>query len=101
MPNHRALLSISKEHRSNNAYKSCLSRWVNPLLPYQFKIEHLLRAKMGFSDYISLKPYQQLKSISNFNDEFLDATLSRKQSDAKSLQKEKTFQVSILISLFT
>ena len=33
---HRALLSILKEHRSNKSYNSRLSRWVDRLLPDQF-----------------------------------------------------------------
>ena len=45
---HRALLSILKEHRSNKSYSSRLSRLVDQLLPYQFKIKHLPGA-----DYIS------------------------------------------------
>ena len=47
---HRALLSILKEHRSNKSYNSSLSRWVDRILPYQFKIEHLPGAKMGLVD---------------------------------------------------
>ena len=58
---HRALLSILKEHRSNKSYNSRLSRWVDRLLPYQFKIEHLPGAKMGLDDYISRNPYQPAK----------------------------------------
>ena len=42
---HRQLLSILKEHRSNKSYNSRLSRWVDRLLPYQFKLEHLRGAK--------------------------------------------------------
>ena len=38
---HRAFLSIFKEHRSNKSYNSCLTRWVDRLLPYQYKKEHL------------------------------------------------------------
>ena len=57
MTDHRAHLSILKDHRSNKSYNSRLSRWVGRLLPYQFKIEHLPGAKMGFVDYISHNPY--------------------------------------------
>ena len=44
---HRALLSILKENRSNEAYNSRLTRWVDRLLPFQFDIEHLPCGKMG------------------------------------------------------
>ena len=62
---HRALLSILKEHRSDKSYNSRFSRWVDRLLPYQFKIEHLPGAKMGLVDYIPRNPYQPAKSILN------------------------------------
>ena len=54
----RVLFSIFKEHRSNESYNSRLSRWVDQLLPYQLKIEHLPGAKMGLVDYMSRNPYQ-------------------------------------------
>ena len=38
---HRALLSIMKEHRSNKSYNSPLTRWVHRLLPFDFHIEHI------------------------------------------------------------
>ena len=71
---HRALLSILKEHRSKKSYNSRLSRWVDRLLSYQFKIEHLPGATMGLVDYISRNPYQPAKSISKYDEEFLVAT---------------------------
>ena len=42
---HRALLSIPMEHRSNKSYNSPLSRWIDRLLPYNFTIEHMPSAK--------------------------------------------------------
>ena len=53
---HRALLSIMKEHRSNKSYNSRLTRWVDRLLPFDFNIEHIPGAKMGLVDYISRQP---------------------------------------------
>ena len=88
---HQALLSVLKEHRSNKSYNSRLSRWVNRVLPYQFKIEHLPGATMGLFDYISRNPYQPAKSISKYDEEFLVAILSRIDTDAKLLQQEKNF----------
>ena len=81
---HRALLSILKEHRSNKSYNSRLSRWVDRLLPYQFSIEHLPGAKMGLVDYVSRNPYQPAKSVSNYD----VATLSIIHSDAQLLQQK-------------
>ena len=61
---HRALLSIMKENRSNKSYNSRLTRWVDRLLPFQFDIEHLPGAKMGLVDYISRHPCQKAKKRS-------------------------------------
>ena len=36
---HRSLLSIVKEQRSNKSYNSSLTRWVDRLLSFDFKIE--------------------------------------------------------------
>ena len=59
--NHRALLSNLKEHRSNKRYNSHLSRWVDRLLLYQLKMEHLPGAKIELVDYISRNPNQPSK----------------------------------------
>ena len=87
---HRALLSI-QEHRSNKSNKSRLSRRVDRLLPFQFKIEQLAGAEMGIVDYFSRNPYQPAKSNSSYGEEFLVATLSKIQSDEKILQKRKKY----------
>ena len=42
---HRALLSIMKEHTSNKTYNSGLTRWVDRLLPFDFNIEHIQARK--------------------------------------------------------
>ena len=47
---HRAILSISKEHRSKKSYNSRLSRKIECPLPYEFTIEHMPEAKMGLVD---------------------------------------------------
>ena len=88
---HRIVLSILKEHRSNKSYNSRLSRWVDRLLPYQFKIEHLPVAKMDLVNYISRNSYQPSKSFSKYYQDFLVATLSPIQADAKLFQQEKNF----------
>ena len=58
---HCALLSITKENRWNKSYNSRLTRWIDRLLPFQFNIEHLPGAKMGFVVYISRHPSQKAK----------------------------------------
>ena len=86
--NQRSVVSVLKEHRSNKSYNSFLSRSVDRLLPYQFKIEHLSGARMALVDYIFCNPYQPARSISNFYREILVVTLSRIQTDANLIQKE-------------
>ena len=97
---HRALLSILKEHRSNKSYNSRLARWVDRLLPYQFLIEHLPGAKMGLVDYISRNPYQPAKSVSKYDEEFLVATLSSIHTDAQLLQQKHNLTANSLHKLY-
>ena len=52
---------------------------------------------MGLVDYISRNPYQQAKIISKIYEEFVVATLSKKQSDAKLLQKRFPLFISIYL----
>ena len=82
---HRALLSILKENRSNKSYNSCLSRWIDRLLPFQFDIEHLLGAKMGLVDYISRHPNQNAKKVSAYDEEFIVAQLKFISASVNSL----------------
>ena len=60
---HRALLSILKEHRSNKSYNSRLSRWINRLIHYNFTTEHMPVAKMGLVDYISRNIFAKAKKF--------------------------------------
>ena len=74
---HRALLSIMKEHRSNKSYKSRLTRWIDRLLPFDFNIKHIPGAKMGLVDYISRQPNQEAKVTNKYDEEFAVATITR------------------------
>ena len=74
---HRALLSIMKERRSNKTYNSRLIRWVDRLLPFDFNIEHIPGAKMGLVDYISRQPNQEAKVTNKYDEEFAVATITR------------------------
>ena len=53
---HKALVSALDEHKSNKTYQSRLTRWVDRLLPYQFKVIHLPGKDMGIVDYLSRNP---------------------------------------------
>ena len=77
LTDHRALLSVLKSHRSNKSYNSRLTRWIDRLLPFDFNIEHILGTRMGLVDYISRQPSQKAKSITQYDEEFMVATISR------------------------
>ena len=98
---HRALLSIMKEHRSNKSYKSRLTRWVDRLLPFQFDIEHLLGAKMGLVDYISRNPSQKAKKISTYYEEFIVAKLKLISKSINALELNTEYPASHLHLLLT
>ena len=80
---HRALLSIMRENRSNKSYNSRLTRWVDRLLPFDFSIDHLPGTKMGLVDYISRDPHQQAVNISAYNEQFIVAKLNVIKRSAK------------------
>ena len=93
---HRALLSIMKENRSNKSYNSRLTRWVDRLLPFQFDIEHLPGAKMGLVDYISRNPSQRAKKVSAYDEEFIVAKLKLISKSINALELNITHPVSHL-----
>ena len=74
---HRALLSIMKEHLSNKSYNSRLTRWVDCLLSFDFNIDHIPGAIMGLVDYISRQPNQEAKAAKKYDEEFAVATITR------------------------
>ena len=54
---HKALTTALDVNKSNKTYKSRLTRWVDRLLPYQFKIVHIPGRDMGIVDYLSRDPF--------------------------------------------
>ena len=53
---HKALVSALDENKSNKTYQSRLTRRVDRLLPYQFKVIHIPGKDMGIADYLSRDP---------------------------------------------
>ena len=53
---HKALTTILKDNRSNKTFSSRLTRWVDRLLPFQFKVVHAPGRTMGMADYLSRHP---------------------------------------------
>ena len=80
---HRALLSIMRENRTNKSYNSRLTGWVDRLLPFDFTIDHLLGSKMGIVDYISCDPQQKAVNISAYDEQFIVAKLNVIKRSAK------------------
>ena len=53
---HRALLTALKNNRCNKTAFSCLSRWVDRLVPFSLEVQHLAGKNMGWADYLSRSP---------------------------------------------
>ena len=85
LTDHRALLSVLKSHRSNRSYNSRLTRWIDRLLPFDFNIEHNPGTRMGLVDYISRQPNQNAKSVTQYDEEIMVATISRIRDAITSL----------------
>ena len=77
LTDHIALLSVWKSHRSKKSYNSRLTRWIDRLLPFDFNIEHIPGTRMGLVDCISRPPNQKAKSNTQYDEEFMVATISR------------------------
>ena len=95
---HRALLSISKEYRSNKSYNSRLSRWTDRLLLNIFTIDNMPGGKMVLVDYISRNPFAKAKKISSYDEPFVVATISKNEDSFKHQIKNKLQTVQKLDS---
>ena len=96
---HRALLSILKEHSSNKSNNNLLSRWIERLLPYNFTIEHMPGAKMGLVDYISRNPFAKAKRVSTYDEHFVVAAISIIRDSMKHLIRNKQSSIQKLNSI--
>ena len=85
LTDHRALFSVLKFHRSNKSYNSRLTRWIDRLLPFDFNIKHIPGTRMGLVDYISRQRNQKAKSIAQYDEEFMVATISPIRDAIKTL----------------
>ena len=73
---HKALTSALDGNKSNKTYQSRLTRWVDRLLPYQFKIVHIPGRDMGIVDYLSRDPSNDPWPESEFDKKFALATIN-------------------------
>ena len=74
---HKALLSALNANQSNKTMHSRLTRWVNRLLPFDFKIKHIPRKEMGFTDLLSRLPSGKALPTSHYDSEFVVATVQK------------------------
>ena len=72
---HKALLSALNANQGNKTMHSRLTRWVNRLLPFNFKIKHIPGKEMGFTDLLSRLPSGKALPTSHYDSEFVVATV--------------------------
>ena len=102
---HEALTSALGEYKSNKTYQSRLTRWVDRLLPYQFKVVHILGKDKWIVDYLSREPNGEpwpelyldekfvVASIEYFN-KALDFLSSRLNDTVNTIQNENILEHS-------
>ena len=73
---HKALTTALDGNKSNKTYQSRLTRWVDRLLPYQFKIVHIPGRDMGIVDYLSRDPFNDPWPESELDEKFVVATIN-------------------------
>ena len=73
---HKALTTALDVNKSNKTYQSRLTRWVDRLLPYQFKIVHIPGRDMGIVDYLSRDPFNDPWPESELAEKFVVATIN-------------------------
>ena len=74
---HKALTSALGEHKSNKTYQSRLTRWVDRLLPYQFKVFHIPGKDMGIVDYLSRYSIGEPWPESKLDEKFVRASIDQ------------------------
>ncbi len=74
---HRAFLSALRDNRGNKTQYSRLTRWVDRMLPFTFKIEHIPGKEMRWADYLSWHPIGQAPQVSKYEEKFVIAVLKR------------------------
>ena len=54
---HKALLTLlNGNNKKNKTMFSRLKRWIDRIIQFDFKIEHMPGAKIGLTDYLSRQP---------------------------------------------
>ena len=87
---HKALTSALGEHKSNKTYQSRLTRWVDRLLPYQFKVVHIPGKVMGIVDHLSRDPIGEPWPESELDEKFVVASIDQFHVDLDCLNSRLT-----------
>ena len=56
LTDHKAIISALSENYNNKTYQSCLLRWADRLLPFDFEVIHVPGVTLGIVDYLSRYP---------------------------------------------
>ena len=92
---HQALLSALKNNRGNKTYQSSLTRWVDRLLPFHFKVKHIAGKNMGFADYLicghsNSQPTSENIDKKSRNKHYRSNTLHITHNSQKNNQSDRT-----------
>ena len=91
LTDHKALLSLMNSHHGNKTYQSRLTRWIDRLLPFNFKMEHIAGTKMGLVDYISRNPVGKADPELKYDTSFIVASINNiKRNIAKALVDQRS-----------
>ena len=74
MTDRKALLSAI---HGNKTMGNKLTRWVNRLLPFNFKFRHLRGKEMGFTNLLSRLLFGRALPSSHYDNEFVVATINK------------------------
>ena len=68
---HKALISLlNGNNKKNKTMFSRLTRWLDRLIPFEFRIEHKPGAKIGLADYLSRHPSREATPINTYDNMF-------------------------------
>ena len=74
---HKALISLlNGNNKKNKTMFSRLTRWLDRLIPFDFRIEHKPGAKIGLADYLSRHPSREATPISTYDNMFTVAKIN-------------------------
>ena len=94
-------MTALKDNRAKKVYSSRLTRWVDILLPLQFKVVHAAGKTMGMADYLSRQPSpsnsneQKIKTEELWNNCFTVNEVNKCQIVSEKPSQQNTTQQAI------